>query len=267
MDAEKTMRTTVLPISEIKIGKFERREMVDDEDMDDLVASIRRVGVLQPLVVRQVSGEVVLIAGHRRYRACQIAGIVDIPVVVRSDTDAEAVEAAFAENLFRKDMSPIEVAAGLKDCLEEGTMGIEDLARAMHRSVEWVRKMVAMCDWPGDVTLAIHQGWVSVSAGANLAMVEEDKYRAFLLEQASQGGCTARVTAAWLQAWRALKPCTEAVQAEPLPPGGTLGPMIPQLPCFVCGATMRMDALSHVPVCGGCVMVLKEAGKQMLAQE
>ena len=256
-----------MSISEIKIGKNELREVLDDQDMDDLVASIRRIGLVQPLVVRRRGAEVVLVAGHRRYRACQIVGLPRVPVVVRGDSEGQDHEVAFAENLFRKDLSAVETAAGLKDVLALGTLSVEDVARGVHRSVDWVRRMVAMCDWPGDVLLAIHQGWLSVAAGANVALVTDDEYRAFLLRQAEESGATARVTAAWLQAWRSMMPVDQAVQCEPVPPGGPVTPLIPQLPCFVCGAVMRMDSLSHVPVCGGCVGVLREVGARMSGAE
>lgn len=247
-----------ISISEIKVGENEMRAVQDDEEMDGLTASIRRVGLLCPLVVRKRGEEMVLVAGHRRYRACQIAGLSNVPVVVREDSDAETKEVAFAENLFRADLSPIETAAGMKDVLTGGTMTVEELAVAMHRSVEWVNRMVAICEWPADVQKAVHEKWLSVAAASNLALILNTEYREFLLRQAFENGATARTTAAWLQAWRSMQPVTVAVEAPPVGGPQPMAPMVPQLPCFVCEAVMRMDAMNHLPVCPNCVNVLRQ---------
>lgn len=250
-----------MKICDIVIGENSLREVVDDDCMDDLCASMRRIGIVQPLVVVKRDEKMVLVAGHRRYRAAKNIGLSAVPVVVREDSDVAESEIAFAENLFRKDLSPVETAAGLKDVLAAGSLAIEELARGVHRSTEWVSRMVAMCEWPPDVLLAIHEGSISVAAGHNLAMVTEEGYRGFLVANAVDNGATARTTSAWLQAWRSMQPQEAAVEAVPVAGGLTHEPMVPQLPCMMCEQVMRMDALSHIPVCVKCVAILRSGGQ------
>ena len=252
-----------MKILDIRAGKNALREVVDDEGMDDLCASIRRIGIVQPLVVIKRDEEMVLVAGHRRFRAAEIVGLDSVPVVVREDSRTSDTEIAFAENLFRKDMSAVETAAGLKDVLASGGMAIEDLARAVHRSVDWVRRMVAMCEWPSEVLLAVHEGALSVAAGSNLALVTDDVYREFLVRNARDNGATARTTAAWLQAFRTMQPQEEAIKAGPLALGTPVTPLVPQAPCICCGQVFRMDALSYLPVCVSCVPVLRSASSSV----
>lgn len=255
-----------MKICDIKVGENALRRVGNDESLADLVASIRRVGVLVPVVVAAEDEGYVLVFGHRRVRAAEIAGLDMVPVVVRECEQAERTEVAFAENLFRQDMSPVETGAAMKDVLQAERMSVDELAGAVHRSVDWVRKMVAMCDWPTDVLLGVHEGWLSAAAGSNLALVTEDEYRAFLVRTARENGATARITAAWLQAWRSMQPVDVAIAAPPVDGVVPIAPLVPQLPCIVCEQVMRMDAMSHVPVCPGCVGVLREVGGQLASQ-
>ena len=249
-----------IKICEIRTGPNELREVTKDDSFEDLMASIRRIGVVQPVVVREDGGGYVLVAGHRRVAAAKEVGLEVVPVLVVKGPEKRDSEIAFAENLFRKDMSAVETATALKDVLAEETMTMEELARGVHRSKHWVQQMVGMCDWPGEVLLAIHEGAISVAAGLNLALVTEDAYRQFLVRNAVDNGATARTTAAWLQAFRAMLPPEQAVIQGPVDATERASPLIPQAPCLCCGQVFRTDALSYVPICVGCVQILRNPG-------
>lgn len=249
-----------VPVADIRVGEHALRATDDDESIDGLAASIRRVGVLVPLIVRCEADKYFLIAGHRRYTAAGRAGLAEVPCVVRDSEAAESSEVAFAENIFRKDLSAVEIAAGLKDVLEQNIMNADELARSLHRSTSWIGRMVAMLAWPADVLRAVHDGRLSVSAANNLALVTDDVYRDFLLKNAAESGATARTTAAWLQAWRSMQPPEAAVTAGPGTAGTLPQPAVPQAPCLCCGSVYRMDELSHVPVCVQCIKVVREVG-------
>ena len=246
-----------VPVYKIRSDVFMQRDRIEGEDFDALCGSIRRVGVLIPVVVRTDGDGYVLIAGHRRLAACQRIGLSHIPAMVRSDNDATAAEVNFAENFFRTDLSPVELAAAIKSAIVGGIFTVEALAEAMRHHPDWVRRQIALCDWPGDVLEAIHYRRLSVSAGANLSLVTEDSYLQFLVKCAVENGATARTTAAWLQAWEASKPAEEAVKSEPVGPGQVSQPMVPQAPCISCSNIFRTDELSHVPMCGACIRELQ----------
>ncbi|MBA7494518.1 Nucleoid occlusion protein [subsurface metagenome] len=249
-----------IPVKDIKVGDHALRASEDDEGIDELAASIRRVGVLVPLVCRDESGVLCLVAGHRRLKAAERVGLEAVPVVVGDYSDAKAKEVSFAENMFRADLTAVEIAAGMKDVLENGVMEIDELAKAVHRSTNWVGRMIALLAWPADVLAAIHAGWLSVSAANNLALITDDVYRDFLLRNAFDSGATARTTAAWLQAWRSFQPPEAALQTEPGTAGSPPQPAVPQAPCICCGNVFRTDELSHVPACVSCIRVIREVG-------
>ncbi|GAH73034.1 unnamed protein product, partial [marine sediment metagenome] len=169
-------------------------------------------------------------------------------------------EVSFAENLFRKDLSPIELAAAIKDCLDQKTLTVDELAAGLHRSCHWVQAQVSLLDWPADVLEVIHHGKISIAAASNLAAVHDNIYREFLVRQAVENGATARATAAWLQAWRSMAPAEEAITREPAAAGESVQPAVPQAPCIVCANVFRTDELSHVPVCVHCIHTIRDIG-------
>lgn len=250
-----------IPIEKIKVGEHAQRLAESGEEIDELAASIRRIGIINPLVVAAVGDAYTLIAGHRRWMAARKIGLARVPCVVWESEESMAAEVSFAENLFRRDLSPLELGCAIKDILDKKVMTVEELADGLHRSTEWLRRMVTMLDWPADVLNALHAGWLSVSAASNLALIEDDVYRDFLLRNAQDSGATARATAAWLQAWRSMAPVEVAVQTPPVEGELRTTPMVPQAPCICCGQVFRTDQLSHVPACAQCIQAIRNIGR------
>lgn len=250
-----------IEIEKIQAAEFDRRATYDDADMDLLVASIRRVGIIEPLVVSRADDAFTLVAGHRRLEAAKRLGLKSVPAVVLEGNDAQQTEVGLAENIFRKDLSPVELASAISDVVLNGIMTTREVGAALHRSEYWVQEQIAMLSWPADVLDAVHDGVISVSAAANLAEIASDSYRAFLLRNAVENGATARTTAAWLQAYRASQPPEEACLAEPAAGRAPAQPLIPQVPCFACGQVFRQDAVSHLPLCGGCISTIRNVGR------
>jgi ParB family chromosome partitioning protein len=124
-----------LPVGAIRPGKYQPRTRMDEQALNDLAASIRAQGLMQPLLVRPVGRETYeLIAGERRWRAAQIAGLSEVPVLVREVPDNAALAMALIENIQREDLNPIEEAAGLQRLIDEFRMTHEQAAEAVGRS-------------------------------------------------------------------------------------------------------------------------------------
>lgn len=250
-----------LRIEDIVIGDFEQRVSYEDDDIGALASSIRRLGLIYPIVVCEDGGKFSLVEGHRRLLAHKMLDKKTIFCLI-SDTKKEtSTEVAFAGNFFHKELSPIELAAAIADANQQAKISIGDLAAGFHKSVHWVREMIAVTKWPEDVQKAVHGRFMSLSAASNLAIITDDVYRSFLLDNAVLGGVTARTTASWLQAWRALVPVEEAVTTEPGPPGQVAMPAVPQAPCFCCAQSFNVDQVSHVPVCSACIQILRKIGE------
>lgn len=257
------MQTTKeIPIEKIKVGEHAQRKSTDDETLDGLVASIGRVGLVYPVVVCPEGDGYLLVEGHRRFEAHKRMGRSEITCIISGGGKSGIAEIAFAGNYFRKDLSPVELASAISDVYKSGTMTVAEMAVGFSKSEHWVKSMMAICDWPDDVLECVHEKGISVSAAHNLALVTDDNYRDFLLRNAVDQGATARTTSAWLQAWRNMQPQEEAVQAEPAPGQAMPQPVVPQGPCFCCAQVFPVNEMSHVPVCGGCVQILRSGGQQ-----
>jgi len=253
-------KTKEIPIGKIKVGEHDQRIKINDESLDGLVASIGRVGLVYPVIVCPEGDAYLLVEGHRRLAAFKRMGRTEIPCLVTGGGKSGIAEIAFAGNFFREDLSPVELASAIADVYKSGDMTVEEIAVGFHKSVHWVQAMMAICDWPADVLEVLHEKGISVSAGHNLALVTDDTYRDFLLRNAVEQGATARTTSAWLQAWRNMQPQEEAVTAEPVVGKPIPQPLIPQAPCFLCSNVFPVNEMSHLPVCGGCIQTIRQAG-------
>lgn len=248
-------------IENIEIGEYEQRVSYEDDDIGNMAASIKRIGLIYPIIVTQDGNNYKLVEGHRRLLAHKMLGRSTVLCSISDPEKVNSTEIAFAGNFFRKELSQIELAASIADAHEKDDMSIEELAAGFHKSEHWTREMIAVTKWPQDVQLAVHKRYLSLSAASNLALITDDAYRNFLIQNAVQGGATARSTASWLQAWRAMQPVEEAINAELVETGPHRELAVPQAPCFCCAQNFDVDQVSHVPVCSACIQILRKVGE------
>ncbi len=153
--------TTTLPIAWLKAGRFQPRTGFDPARISELADSIRAHGLVQPILVRPVPGEVdryEIVAGERRWRAAQEAQLHEVPVVVRPLEDRQALEIALIENLQRTDLSPIEEARGYRRLLDEFRNTQEQLAETIGKSRSHVTNMLRLLELPAPVQALVEQG-------------------------------------------------------------------------------------------------------------
>ncbi|MBV8576556.1 MAG: ParB/RepB/Spo0J family partition protein [Acetobacteraceae bacterium] len=161
-----------LPVESLEPGPFQPRSVLDSESLAELVESVRARGVLQPLLVRPhptLSGRYQIIAGERRWRASQAAGVHEVPVLVRDLPDAEAMAAALVENLQRRDLDPIEEAEGFRRLIDELGMNQDQLAQAVGKSRSHVANTLRLLHLPSSVQMQVRQG--ALSAGHARALL------------------------------------------------------------------------------------------------
>lgn len=253
------MEVKTIKIEEIETGINDLRAEYDDESMNDLIVSVKRLGLINPITVRKDNEKYIVVAGHRRTYACRKAGLKEIPVVITDKDDRDIKEIAFAENLFRSDLTPLELAYGMAELIQKDTMSIEQIARSFGKSISWVKMQLSILTWPEDVQATVHQGLLNFSTAQNLAFVEDNQYRDFLIRNAIENGATARTTAAWLQAWKANLTPEEAVETEPQKVDNSTPPVLPVAPCIGCGTINRSDGMCMVLLCTNCVNSIRNA--------
>ena len=154
--------TVTLPLDEIIPNREQPRKQFDDEALADLSASIAQHGVLQPLLVRPLpDGSYQLVAGERRWRASRMAGLTEVPVVVRDMDEQEAAELALIENLQREDLNPMEEAIGYRTLMESYGMTQEQTAQVVNKSRPAVANALRLLQLPQEVTDLVAAGKLS----------------------------------------------------------------------------------------------------------
>jgi len=151
-----------VPVGNIQRNPFQPRKRFDEDELKQLADSIREHGVLQPLAVRVVDGGFQLIAGERRLRAAQLAGLDAVPVHVVEFSDQQVAEAALVENIQRTDLNPIEKASGFKDYLERYKLSHEALGAKLGLGTSTVSNLIALLNLPPEVQDAVRLGQLSL---------------------------------------------------------------------------------------------------------
>jgi ParB family chromosome partitioning protein len=186
-----------LPIELIVAGRAQPRKRFDEDALQALAGSLGERGVLQPVLVRPLPGGTYeLVAGERRWRAAQIAGLDAIPALVRPREDAEALELALIENMAREDLSPIEEARACAALVEELGLTREEVGRRVGRGRVAVSNLVRLLDLPDEVIELLQEGSLSEGHGRALLLAEDHGTRTRLARSAVQEGWSVRTVEA-----------------------------------------------------------------------
>ncbi len=189
-----------LPIADIQAGPSQPRRSIQAQPLEELAASIRANGVIQPIVVRPLAGNSAdgiryeIVAGERRWQAAKLAGLTEIPVVVRGLSDSEAVAVALIENIQREELTPAEEARALQRLIGEFTLTHQQVADAVGRSRAAVTNLIRLLDLPAGVVALIDGKAISMGHARALLGLEDDAERVRLAEAVAERGLSVRET-------------------------------------------------------------------------
>ncbi|HHK5578524.1 ParB/RepB/Spo0J family partition protein [Neisseria cinerea] len=151
-------RLTTVAVKDIQPGRYQARVQIDDEALQELADSIKAQGVIQPVIVREHGlSRYELIAGERRWRASQLAGLTEIPVVIKTISDETALAMGLIENLQRENLNPIEEAQGLKRLADEFGLTHETIAKAVGKSRSAISNSLRLLSLPEPVQEMLYQ--------------------------------------------------------------------------------------------------------------
>ncbi len=201
-------------ISQIEPNKDQPRKEFDQDALDDLADSIRTYGLLQPLVVRPLAKGYQLVAGERRWRASRIAGLTEVPVIIKELTDAQTAEIALVENLQREDLNPIEEAAGYKALMDDFDLTQDEVAAKVGRSRSAVANAVRLLGLPDAILEMIKNGKISQGHGRAL-LAFKDKEEQLKAARIASFGANVREIERLAKKAETKEPITKAKQ-EPV---------------------------------------------------
>ena len=158
VDSSSSDRLTTVAITDIQPGRYQARVQIDDEALQELADSIKAQGIIQPVIVRERGlSQYELIAGERRWRASQLAGLTEIPVVIKTISDETALAMGLIENLQRENLNPIEEAQGLKRLADEFGLTHETIAKAVGKSRSAISNSLRLLSLPEPVQEMLYQ--------------------------------------------------------------------------------------------------------------
>lgn len=175
-ETEDSNSSVMLKISEIEPNRSQPRKDFDENSLSDLAQSISQHGLLQPLLVRPLPiGGYQIVAGERRYRACRMAGLTEVPVTIRELSDTETMELALIENLQREDLSLIEEALGYKALIDEHGFSQEEVATSVGKSRPAIANSLRILKLPDSVLEYVKQDKISAGHARALLMLDNEE--------------------------------------------------------------------------------------------
>lgn len=207
---------STLPLSEITPNKGQPRKSFDEDELAELADSIKQNGILQPLLVRRKGDTYEIVAGERRYQAARIAGLKEVPVVIRDVSDDEIFKLALIENLQRSDLSPLEEASGYRQLIKEKGLTQDELAKILSRSRSTITNTLRLLDLPEEVQQLVEEGRLTAGHARAILAVPSEEGRIALARKVVDERLSVRQTET-LASTFSVSRADEKPQRAPLP--------------------------------------------------
>lgn len=206
IEENNSIQPVKLDIMEIEPNKEQARKQFDEAALSELADSIAQHGVLQPLLVRPlIGGGYQLIAGERRWRASRIAGLTQVPVIIKELSDDEAAVISLIENLQREDLNPIEEAFGFASLIKDYSLTQEEAAQRVGKSRPAVANALRLLKLPEKVIENVREGKLSAGHARAIAAIEDEKTAIFAADAVMEKGLSVRETEKLVKALTAEK--------------------------------------------------------------
>lgn len=181
-----------LPIDSIRPNPGQPRMNIDEEAFRELVDSVREVGLVQPIVVRPVDSGFEIVAGERRWRAAQVAGLTAIPAIVREASECESLELALIENIQREDLNPLEEAMAYRRLIDEFDLTQQDMANRVGKNRVSITNMLRLLQLPESVQRLISEGALSAGHAKVLLSLPDPASQELLAMRSVEEGLSTR---------------------------------------------------------------------------
>ncbi len=204
-----------IPVNEIETNPFQPRENFDNETLAELADSIKELGIIQPITVRQIrDGHYQLIAGERRLRASKIAGLKTIPAYVRKADDQAMLEMALVENIQREDLDAIEVAITYQRLIDECDLTQENLSDRIGKKRSTVSNYLRLLKLPAAIQLGIRNHELSMGHARALINIEDPKKQLAIYQRVVSSNLSVRQTEELVRTEKTAKPSVKKVKTE-----------------------------------------------------
>lgn len=238
------------------------RSVMNDEKLEELAASIKSQGLIQPVTLRKVGDRYEIIAGHRRVTACRRAGLAMVSAIVREYDDAQADSVRMHENLYREDVNPVDEGQYIRLMVDKHGVEPAQLAKMTGKSPAYLMARYDLLDFAPEIVEAVKAEYISLTAAQWLQKITNENVRREYTRFAMLGGITAKRAEAWFRSWEAGNLPRDAAEYTP-PPEVEAGPA-PKLmeACVLCGYRDELDNLRMVYAHPDCQKAAAQMAKE-----
>lgn len=226
--------------------KLAMRSNVDDDGIDELVASIKMHGLIQPITVRPTGSRFEVIAGHRRFRAHQLANLAAIPCIVREADDKEATVLKMHENLLRRDVDVVDEACFIGELVSKQGFTIKTLAEQIRRSEEYIKSRLAVFEMPEYMQDHLRLNRYPLGAALWLNLIRDERARSYYANYAAQNGTSVAQAQRWCNSLNQAPSLTpeeiEKIRAQ----GGDEQSPDKYVPCAKCAEMLKLTDAEYV---------------------
>ncbi|MDD4705915.1 MAG: ParB/RepB/Spo0J family partition protein [Bacilli bacterium] len=174
INTSKETDIVLIPINEIRSNPYQPRKYFDQNTLEELAASIKEYGILEPIIVKKSIKGYELVAGERRTKAATIAGLNVVPAIVKDFSDEQMMDIALLENIQRDDLTPVEIAKAFKNYLDKSGITQEDLAKKFSKSRSYITNLLGLLTLPKNILRYINEGKISQSHARVLSKLEDE---------------------------------------------------------------------------------------------
>jgi len=231
------------------------RILFDEQELDELAASITEIGILQPILLNRISdNRYEIIAGHRRYLAAKRAKMLKVPAIIMqvSDTDLDTMKVH--ENLYRADINPLEEGYFFKELKERKELTNEEVGAMISRSEGYVRQRIDSTKWPEDLRKKVTSGELNFSQAREIAAIESEHAQKTISHWAVEGGASTQVISKWRQEYDP-KPTEEGELAPMLPPTQPEDIPVAKIRCDSCQIWIEFEKSVTFRLCPACATI------------
>lgn len=247
-----------VPIDLIDPPKKATRQSMDEEGLHQLAESIKTAGLVNPVLLRKTGRRYEIIAGHRRLVAHQMLNRLTIKAIIENLDQEAATRAKVHENLCREDVNPVDEAIFIAQAMEDLKMTSAEFAGYIKRNRAYVKRRLALLDYPDEVRTAVKHSGVPLNVARYLAQITDSVTRRMYIAYAVDQGVTARTARYWLEQYLACGVPNELKMPPPSEPGGVIEYRTPQVFCELCGIKDDVTNMALIYAHHSCCKVLHQ---------
>ncbi len=248
-----------VPLEQLHEPSSAARLDPEDESITELAESIAQIGLINPITVKAAKEGFEVVAGHRRLLACRLINFSPVPCMLQEEGEDVTYEVMSAENISRKNLTPMEEAAILAEMQEQRSYGVKTLAKVIGKSPAWVKQRLDLLRLPPDLQAHIHKNGMAIETARVLAKVDDPDVREKWARDVIKNGVSTRAVILWVNGYLNSK-AMEEFGGDARELATEDGPvLVPKGTCWVCGGREEYQNMKSIMLCPFCYRELLRA--------